>query len=333
MFNYKQIHDIENKNIPSFLLDFINVKEFKRLQNVGMSCGLEYTSFPFFKDLFPYSRYDHSIGVALLLSRFTSDKKVIISGLYHDISTPCFAHVIDFLNGDREKQESTEDETKNIIHNSKEIQSLLLKYDLKEDEINDYHLYPLADNDTPHLSCDRLEYHIGNIIQYHSLSIEQVKCIIDDLIILKSKENIQEIGFKHLDLAKQFVKASLINSRTYISNEDRYAMEILARLLKDFINKKIITKEDLYTDEKEIISKINNNPYSKELFNKFRSLDYIDVSSISKDGYIQIRAKKRYINPLIKDKGRILSLDKELSNEVESFLNIDFKEYLKGKQI
>ena len=35
-----------------------------------------------------------------------------VAALLHDIATPVFAHVIDFLNNDYEKQESTEAETK-----------------------------------------------------------------------------------------------------------------------------------------------------------------------------------------------------------------------------
>lgn len=333
MITYNQIHEIENDEWPSFLKEFIEVKEFQRLKNVGMSCGLEYTSFPFFKDIFSYSRFDHSIGVALLLSKFTKDKKVIISGLYHDIATPCFAHVIDFLNGDREKQESTEEKTSIIIHSSIKIQKLLKKYNLKEEEINDYHLYSLADNDTPKLSCDRLEYHIGNSLQYKSLTLNEMKEIINDLTVLKNEENEDEIGFSTFELAKKFTEASLINSKTYISCEDRYSMEILARLLKDFIAKNIIDMKDLYLEEPVVIHKINSNPYSKELFDKFKSLSELDIKQTKTEGYLNIRAKKRYINPLIKDKGRILQIDKNLKENVDNFLKIDFHEYLKGKEI
>lgn len=45
--------------------------------------------------------------------------KKTLSGLFHDIATPCFKHCIDFMNGDYETQESKEDLTKNIIQNSK----------------------------------------------------------------------------------------------------------------------------------------------------------------------------------------------------------------------
>ena len=50
-----------------------------------------------------------------------------LSGLFHDIATPTFAHVIDFLNDDAEKQTSTEEGTETIINNSEQIQNVLKK--------------------------------------------------------------------------------------------------------------------------------------------------------------------------------------------------------------
>ena len=68
---------------------------------------------------FFYSNLEHSIGVALIVWNFTKDKKQTLAGLFHDISTPVFKHCIDFLNGDYETQESTEELTTYMIKNSK----------------------------------------------------------------------------------------------------------------------------------------------------------------------------------------------------------------------
>ena len=68
---------------------------------------------------------DHSVGVALIIWNFTKDKKQTLAGLFHDIATPIFKHCIDFMNGDYETQESTEELTTCIIKNSKEIMALL----------------------------------------------------------------------------------------------------------------------------------------------------------------------------------------------------------------
>ena len=92
-----------------------------------------------------------------------------LSGLFHDIATPVFKHCVDFLNGDYMSQESTEDLTTDIIRNSKEIMELLKRDNIDLSEVDNYHLYPIADNDTPKLSSDRLEYSLSNALFTYKL--------------------------------------------------------------------------------------------------------------------------------------------------------------------
>ena len=135
---------IYHHEIPEFLVQFANTPAMLRLKQVGMHCGCEYTSFPIFKRLERYSRYDHSIGVALIIYHFTKDIKQSLAGLFHDIATPSFSHVIDFLNNDHLTQESTEDGTKEIIEQDTQIQELLQLYQLTTEDVCDYHIYLLS---------------------------------------------------------------------------------------------------------------------------------------------------------------------------------------------
>ena len=91
---------IYHNEIPAVIRDCMTAPCVQRLKNVGMNCGCEYTSFPRFAGLQPYSRFDHSVGVALIVWRFTHDEKQAVAGLLHDVATPVFAHVVDFLKGD-----------------------------------------------------------------------------------------------------------------------------------------------------------------------------------------------------------------------------------------
>lgn len=89
----------------------------KRLKDIGMNCGLEYTRYPIYRHLTkPYFRYEHSVGTALIVWHFTQDRAQTIAALLHDISTPVFAHVIDFLNEDHLTQESTEGPTRRVMN-------------------------------------------------------------------------------------------------------------------------------------------------------------------------------------------------------------------------
>ena len=48
-----------------------------------------------------------------------------MNNLFHDIATPVFKHCIDFMNGDSENQESTEEKTESILRSSKKLKQLL----------------------------------------------------------------------------------------------------------------------------------------------------------------------------------------------------------------
>ncbi|UEL46911.1 HD domain-containing protein [Terrisporobacter hibernicus] len=325
--------DIYSKYFPDFIKELINTPEFKRLSNVGMNCGCEYTSFPIFSNGKDYTRYEHSIGVALIIWHFTKDIKQSIAGLLHDISSPVFAHVIDFLNGDHETQESTEEKTEEIIANSMEIQEILKKYNLSTKDVYDYHMYPIADNDSPLLSADRLEYTLGNAFYYDFKSMEEIRDMYEDLVVSVNEFGQSEISFSTLDKAIEFTCVSIENSKVYSSNVDRFAMQYLADLLKLAVNKRVISMKDLYTVEDQVISKLKKDEELKSMWKDFTKLSQIFTSKEKPEyGYwVNIPAKKRYINPQVVSQGRVSSLSKNLSKEIDDFLNIDFNIWLSGK--
>lgn len=315
--------------IPSFLKPFLKSKAMERIDHVGMHCAMEYTSFPFYSQLKKYSRAEHSLGVALLIYRFTKSEKMSLSGLFHDIATPSFAHVIDFLKGDHEKQEATEEKTSEIIRKDETIMTQLKKLSLSLEEVNDYHLYPIADNDSPRLSCDRLEYTLGNFFHYGFASLDEVKEMVNDIKVLKNENGVDEIGFSSFSLAKKFTLLCLKNSEVYTRDEDRYGMEYLARVLKKAIFRGVLKEEDLYGTEEEVIRKLNSDGISKKDFSSFRLLDKVKTEEVpSSLTSFKIPSKKRYINPLLQGKGRIFDLDSEVKEAITSFLEKSFDYYV-----
>ena len=325
--------DIYSDDFPLFIEELINTPEFRRLENVGMNCGCEYTSFPIFAKGKEYTRYKHSIGVALIIWHFTKDIKQSIAGLLHDISSPVFAHVVDFLNGDHENQESTEEKTEEIIENSEEIQKILKKYNLTTKDVYDYHMYPIADNDSPLLSADRLEYTLGNAFYYDFKSMDELKDMYDDLVVSKNEFGQDEISFKSLDKATEFASVSILNSKVYTADYDRFSMQYLADLLKLAVDKNIITLDDLYTTEDEVILKLERDEELNSKFKEFKGFSKILTSKEKPNhGYwVNIPAKRRYINPRVASLGRVTDLSENLSKEINDFLKVDFNIWLSGE--
>ncbi len=327
----QQLYDIYHHEIPLFLKEFADVPQMRRIREVGMNCGCEYTQFERFRDLQPYSRYQHSLSCALIVWHFTEDVRQSVAALFHDISTPVFAHVVDFLNGDYLKQESTEQLTGKMIRESREIGGLLRKYGLKAEDVSDYHRYPICDNDSPKLSADRLEYTLGNIVNFSIKPKDKVREYYDDLIITADEEGNPELAFRDFDIGEEFALDSLKCSHIYVSDEDRYSMQILAEILKLSIDYGIITYDQLYEDEPFIIEKLHSTKVTTALWNKFRAMNRMYVPTQEDLNARIIDAKKRYIDPLVAGKGRMSELSSLYRREKNRFMMLDFSIPIAGK--
>ena len=68
-------HSIYQTEVPDFLRALCAAPPMARLEKVGMNCGCEYTAFPRFKGIERYTRFEHSLGAALIVQRFTHDDR------------------------------------------------------------------------------------------------------------------------------------------------------------------------------------------------------------------------------------------------------------------
>ena len=321
---------ILSKDIPDFLVEYASVPEMQRLKGISMISACEYTKLVPFN--FFHTRYEHSIGVALIVWNFTKDKKQTIAGLYHDIATPAFSHVVDYIHGDYETQESTEEYTEKIIRKSKEIMNLLNRDSISVEEIRDYHLYPIADNNSPRLSADRLEYTLSNgLVTQDAFSLEAIDRIYKDLTILKNENGEDEIGFKNLKIAEEYIeRATKLWHLFSGNNENGIIMQFWTDILSKMAKEKYITEEDLYKySEQEIVEKIRNCPDKKisKAFEIFSNSEEIERSETEvKDKYcISVKTKKRYTNPLVQINGTAIRIDiasekgKRIIEDIENY--------------
>lgn len=315
-------------NFPEWLNDYIETKELLKQKYISVTCGKIYSNL--FEIDFFFSSLEHSIAVALIVWHFTHDKKQTLSGLFHDIATPVFKHCVDFLNGDYMTQESTEDLTSKIISNSKEIMDLLKRDNIKLEEVDDYHIYPVADNDTPKLSADRLEYSLSNALLTYKLSnIDDIKKIYNDVVLDKDEEDTLELSFKSKATALEFVKITSKLSIIYRDDKTRYSMQLLADIIKKLNEDRLITKEDLYNmKESEVIEIIENSKY-KDIFNIWKNAKNIKVSKEKPENvyFVHHGAKIRYIDPLV-NKKRISSISEEAKEEIDKNLSYDMNNYV-----
>ena len=328
---------ILSPDFPEWLLEYIYTPEMLRLDGIGMSCGTLYTKV--YNDKYFYSSLTHSVAVALILWNFTHDKKQTISGLFHDIATPTFKHCIDFMNGDSEHQESTEERTEQIIKDSKEIMKLLERDSIKVEEVSDYHIYPIADNDTPRLSADRLEYTLsGGLYQVRIFELKNIENYYNNIVILKNEDGIDELAFQDIKLCENFIHDISKLWPHWVEDEDRLCMQFIADIVKSMNIKSYITVDDLYKfSEREVLQLIQNceDNYIRNAFKNFQNATRDSVYKSDEPNNeiycTSVKGKKRYINPLVNldnKVSRIKDVSVLANDDISNFLNMKHHKFI-----
>ena len=332
----QKYYNVLSEDFPSFINEYIGSHEMKKQGDISISCGCYYSKSS--ESEFWYSSLDHSIAVALIIWHFTKDKKQTLSGLFHDIATPAFKHSIDFMNNDYEKQETTENLTTKIIKSSNKIMRLLKEDKIDVSEVDNYHIYPIADNDTPMLSADRLEYTLSNGLGAIKKlwSLDEIKYIYSKIEILTNENGIEELGFNDIEAAKLFTEKMSELSICYMNDNRRFGMQFLADIIKIMNENKLITINDLYElSEAELIRKIESCDMFNisNCFRIWKEKDKVSISDKKVEGKycVKIKAKKRYIDPLVKTESgcfRISKLSIDAKKWISNVLDYDFDRYL-----
>ncbi len=349
-WNIQEYYQILSPDFPQFLNKYIELPLLQRLKGVGLLCGTDWT--PLYKNRFYYSRLDHSIGVALIIWNFTKDKAQTISGLLHDVSTPVFSHVSDFRKGDALFQKETESINAYMIRNDVKLSKLLESDGLLSKDVEDYHTYPIADNEIPQLSADRLEYMFpSGMVLEGSWTLPEIKTTYNDISVFRNENNLPELGFNTLEIAEKYCSKFCMTGHVLQLNENKLTLQLLGQIMNRAVEEKILSEADFMNlseheildilDEKLISSKkavpsapdtkINSRPSLSELYMTFRTMTRIEHTQnrLSPLSYfsVNLKVKQRYIDPLVRTDSKNSSQRLSRLSPLSSSLIKDFLSY------
>lgn len=131
-----------------------------------------------------YNRYDHSLGVFVLLRQHGAPLKEQIAGLLHDVSHTVFSHVGDHVAGHLkgaivdQNDEAYQDDMHSWYLAQTDIASILAKYGYTIDEIN-HKLgdFPMLERSLPDICADRLEYQLYGAYAEGWMSADQLRAM------------------------------------------------------------------------------------------------------------------------------------------------------------
>ena len=359
-YDIKKYHKILSPDYPDFLDRYIALPILKRLSGVGLLCGTDWTHL--YKNRFYYSRLDHSVGVALIIWHFTHDKKQTLAGLFHDASTPVFSHVSDFRKGDALTQTATEAPNESILKNDAALRELLQEDGLTVQEISDYHIYPVADNEIPQLSADRLEYMFPSGMALDGTwDLPSIEKAYNDITVLKNEDGIDEIGFKTLEIAEDYCRRFCMIGHILQLNENKLTLHMLGQIMNMAVEQGILNEADFMNkSESEIMDELDHiatlrqaqGPHGfsgvpepvegvegarlTRLYKTFRTMTKIEhtENALPQDEYfsISLNVKQRYIDPLVEagslsmSKGNTVARLSQVSPFAKKIID-DFKTY------
>ncbi|MGG4265063.1 HD domain-containing protein [Peribacillus simplex] len=193
------------------------------------------------------TRFDHSIGVMLLIKEFGGSLEEQIAGLLHDVSHTAFSHVIDLVL-DCKDEDYHEKLYDHVIMES-EIPFILKKYGY-DWKVMVQSKWELLEQPAPGLCADRVDYTLRDMHQYGYIKLESVHDFLDHVIIINERMYLDNI-----ESAEWFVKTYYSEVIDFFMNPlNIYGNDILAKTLKLALAKNLISLDGLLGTDEEVIS-------------------------------------------------------------------------------
>ena len=231
------------------ILELINSKPLQRLKDIDQA--------GYFEPHFPgtaFSRFDHSVGVYLLLKKYNAPLEEQIAGLIHDVSHSVFSHCIDYiLDTGSEKEHNHQDNVFEKFVRKSEIPEILKKYNLDQEYILDDKNFPLKEKELPDSCADRIDYSLRTAVSFKE--IKNGNYFIDNLLV-KNKKWV----FKSFESAEKYAGLFLkLNRKYYAGLPSAVMFHTVGDCLRYALARKYISETDLYTTDKIVFDKIKSH--------------------------------------------------------------------------
>lgn len=287
------------------LLELMESNPLQRLKGIA-----QYGIPDEFYHLLGYSRFEHSLGVMLLLKKFGASLEEQAAGLLHDISHTAFSHVFDWIFGGNETEDRQDKIHKNFILKS-EIADILKKYGLDCSRISQTENYKLLEREIPNLCADRIDYAFRDALWDDN---KPASCYLNNLTNFDGN-----IVFTDPEAGESFARDYLKCQTDHWGEFEAVGRYYLFSLvLRKFIEKKVLSLEDFCKDDDFVIGKIYKSR-ENNLIEDLEKLKNKKLEIPQGGGKKIIKKKFRYVDPGILKEGRVVALS-SLSPEFKNFL-------------
>jgi len=280
-------------------IKIINSPEMQRLK--GVAIGGYYPAHP--EVAHKVSRFEHSVGVYLLLKEFGASEEEQLSGLLHDVSHSAFSHTIDYVvksEGNNVAKQDFQDKIHLDFIKNSSIFEILKNGGFNVDFLAETMNFKLLDNDLPDVCADRIDYALRSAVNIENYDLKNIEKILNGLTVKDDK-----FVFKDFASAQIFYDLFELENSNYWAGQRSAVMFFLDRqLLRYALKKNYIKFEDFYRfTDTEIIDKISQHKSDTEIqkwLSFLHDKNYKQFLTPDESKFKeQIDIKFRRINPLV----------------------------------
>jgi len=282
----------------SVLVELIESDALQRLRGIG-----QYGAPDEFYGIPNFNRFEHCVGVMILLQRLGASLEEQISGLLHDVSHTAFSHTGDWVLGDQEKEELQDKNHRKFILET-EIPKILSKHGIDFEAVIDTKKFTILERDAPFVCADRVDY----CLKDYYMDKNDIKIILDSIlvrdgrIVFASKEAAEAFGRNFMKCQKEHWQNIEFNVRT----------ALLSKALQTALRKGIITVDELYKEDDDYnVMKLRESedpeiPRIIELLSGKLDYEWDETNP-----NIRLRKKFRWIDPEYLNAGEVHRLSED----------------------
>lgn len=314
----------------SVLSELINSENLQRLRNI--SSGGYHPAYPAIGSE-AMNRYNHSIGVFLLLRKYGAPLEEQIAGLIHDVSHSAFSHTIDYIavedGHESQKNHSTQDDNHDAFIKSTDIPAILEKHGFDLSYILDDSNFPLKENDLPDICADRIDYSLRQGYGIYGIIDEEQKNFILEHLVNHNSSFV----FDNQEAAKIYAETFWKMDEKHWSGIRSATMFALGgKMFRYAVKKSCVTLNDFFKlDDVKIIemikTKLGDDPEIKECM-RLLNLPDERFESNPENCIEKVFCKSRKVDPYIvlgSNLKRLSELDNDFKTRLEKAAK--FKEY------
>ena len=267
------------------VLALISGPTFRRLAGIKQA-GPSALAFPF-KEV---TRYEHSLGVYILLGLLGAGRKERVAGLLHDISHTAFSHAVDFVFSS-EHQDHHERLKPEFLQRA-DLAGPLEALGYRPEDFYDDAIYSLLERPLPGLCADRLDYFFRDSLACKVTTPGEVRRFLDHLTVVGGTS----IAFTDAAVARDAAdRFATMNRDWWASPTEAFIYNEFADALRAAFDSGVLDEGAFLSDDESVLGKLRgcDNPAILDKLN--RILDFRPESVA--DFQPKIRPKTRWIDP------------------------------------